>query len=175
MFVKKPSICFFGFFLLICLFQINFANSSIVVKKISKEKFFELNDLIVNKKYYDFRRNKENKIFNLMYYAISNDGKYSSFSICDTHRFNRYDCVDYLEKVKTQKGCERIARQKCFILISNEYLVINNHRIELKKIENESILNSEITKLNIEIEYSNQILNKPLIIYTKSFNFDLDE
>ena len=175
MFKKKK---FLIFFICIVFFNLTTAlsHSAIEIKKISKEKFIELNNLLINKSYFDTRKNKLNKNFNLLYYAISRDGNYSSFSICDNYANNqRYDCVDYVEKFITLKSCERIAKQKCDILVANEKLILNKSKINLKNIKDQNFLIASLGKNNISIEKSNLFQSKPIVIYSKSFNFDLDE
>jgi len=172
---KIKLFIFFSFIFLMNLIT-NFSNASSPIKTISKEKFTELNNLLINKSYFDFRKNKENKSFHLLYYAISVDGNYSSFSICDNYANNgRYDCVDYVEKFITLKSCEKIAMQKCAILIANEKLVLNNNVIHLKYLNDKNFLVSSLIENKISIQKTSSIKTKPLIIYSKSFNFDLDE
>ena len=54
----------------------NPAYSAEKLKSLSSQRFEEINNLLVNQKYFDERRKTENTMFNLMYYAISNDGNY---------------------------------------------------------------------------------------------------
>ena len=175
MFKKNFFLIFF-----ICIIFLNLttvlSHSAIEIKKISKQKFIELNNLLTNKSYFDTRKNKQNKHFHLLYYAISLDGNYSSFSICDNYANNqKYDCVDHVEKFITLKSCERIAKQKCGILVTNEKLILNKIKINLKNIKDQNFLIASLEKNNISIEKSNLFQSKPLVIYSKSFNFDLDE
>ena len=175
MFKKNFFLIFF-----ICIIFLNLttvlSHSAIEIKKISKQKFIELNNLLTNKSYFDTRKNKQNKHFHLLYYAISLDGNYSSFSICDNYANNqKYDCVDHVEKFITLKSCERIAKQKCGILVTNEKLILNKVKINLKNIKDQNFLIASLEKNNISIEKSNLFQSKPLVIYSKSFNFDLDE
>lgn len=153
----------------------NPAYSAEKLESLSSQRFEEINNLLVNQKYFDERRKTENTMFNLMYYAISNDGNYSSFSICDIGKGSRYECVDYFEKFLTQKGCERISNQKCTVLVAYEKLIINNKETKLDKIIDSNDLNKEFQHANIKIEKNNTNQIKPLVIYTKLFNFDLDE
>lgn len=175
MFKKNFFLIFF-----ICIIFLNLttvlSHSAVEIKKISKQKFIELNNLLTNKSYFDTRKNKQNKHFHLLYYAISLDGNYSSFSICDNYANNqKYDCVDHVEKFITLKSCERIAKQKCAILVTNEKLILNKIKINLKNIKDQNFLIASLEKNNISIEKSNLFQSKPLVIYSKSFNFDLDE
>lgn len=173
---KKIKIFTFFSFVFFMNLLTDFSSASSPITSISKEKFTELNNLLINKSYFDIRKNKENKRFHLLYYAISADGNYSSFSICDDYANNgRYDCVDYVEKFITLKSCEKIAMQKCTILVANKKLVLNNNKINLKYLKDKNFLVTNLLENKISIQKTNSIKTKPLIIYSKSFNFDLDE
>lgn len=102
------------------------------INEISQDKFNQLNSLL-NNQFFDPRRNKQTKIFQLMYFALSKDGQFSSISICDTNAMSYYDCIDINEKSKTQKNCEKISKQKCFIIVSKNKLLLNEKNYFLKK------------------------------------------
>ena len=149
------------------------ASENLEIKEISEEKYNQLT-LLLNNQFFDPRRNANIKIFKLMYYALSNDGKFSSISICDTNAMSDYDCIDTNEKFKTKKSCERISEQKCSVIINKNKLILNDKTFNIDKSINQKIVEYfydqkiKISKTNIDKQ------NSTKVIFTGLQSRDLD-
>lgn len=141
-------------------------------KYISEDKLNELN-LLINGSFFDKRRNKINKNFNLLYYALSSDGKYSSLTLCDAPSMHGYDCVDLNDQFLTKKSCEKISNQKCHIIINRDRLNLNNQIFNIGYIKKDYFLEI-VKKQNITILKIDE--NKETAIrFTRLFSSDLDD
>ena len=63
-----------------------------------------------------------------MYFSLSKNGNISAFSFCEDDMLG---CVSNLVKYQTVKKCERIAKEKCYIIAIGNNLVINKKKISL--------------------------------------------
>jgi len=164
--------------LIIILFFLLLSNSLVAsennkIKEISEEKYNQLTSLL-NNQFLDPRRNAYTEIFILMYYALSNDGKFSSISICDTNAMSDYDCIDTNEKFKTKKSCERISKQRCSVIINKNKLILNGKTFNIDKTINQKIVEYfydqkiKISKTNIDKK------NSTKVIFTGLQSRDLD-
>ena len=165
--------------IVLIVFLLNFlafhdkAIAKIKIKEISEEKFSELN-LLINNSFFDERKNQKTEIFNLMYYALSEDGKYSSLTICDTPKMHEYDCIDLNEKYLTKKKCEKISRQNCVMIINQKKLQLNNKSYILKEIKKENF--KEIIKQDgIAISKIKDSRRKSIIRFAGLYSRDLDD
>jgi hypothetical protein len=168
---KIKQLVFFLSFLLIS-FNLN-AIENQKIKEISEDKLNQLNSLL-NNQFFDPRRNQYTKIFQLMYYALSNDGNFSSISICDTDPISDYDCIDNFEKFMTIKNCEKISQQTCSIIINKNKLLLNEKIYFLTRENNQILKYFNKEKIKISKKIANK-KNSTKVIFTGLQSRDLDD
>ena len=98
---------------------------------VSKEVFDRMNNYLEGK---INSKNLSKKASNIsgVYFSISNDGQFSSSSFCDAYDFN--DCAEQHLGFQTLKSCERISKQKCFLIFrGREFLPTRSKKFELEK------------------------------------------
>ena len=119
-----------------------FANAASFLKKntlnmkdikfdVSKEVFDRMKNYLEGK---INSKNLSKKASNIsgVYFSISNDGQFSSSSFCDAYDFN--DCAEQHLGFQTLKSCERISKQKCFLIFrGKEFLPTRAKQFELEK------------------------------------------
>ena len=119
-----------------------FANAASFLKKntlnmkdikfdVSKEVFDRMKNYLEGK---INSKNLSKKASNIsgVYFSISNDGQFSSSSFCDAFDFN--DCAEQHLGFQTLKSCERISKQKCFLIFrGKEFLPTRAKQFELEK------------------------------------------
>lgn len=79
-------------------------------------------------------KNLSKKVSNIsgVYFSISNDGQFSSSSFCDAYDFS--DCAEQHLGFQTLKSCERISKQKCFLIFrGKEFLPTRSKQFDLEK------------------------------------------
>ena len=120
-----------------------FANAASFLKKntlsIKENAKFGINKEVFDrmKNYLEGKINSKNlskKASNIsgVYFSISNDGQFSSSSFCDAYDFN--DCAEQHLGFQTLKSCERISKQKCFLIFrGREFLPTRSKQFELEK------------------------------------------
>ena len=136
------------FIIIITLIIVNtshfyFANAASFLKKntlnmeenikfnISKEIFDRMNNYLEGKINSKNLNTKKSNIAGI-YFSISNDGQFSSSSFCDAYDFN--DCAEQHLGFQTLKSCERISKQKCFLIFrGKEFLPTRSKQFEFKK------------------------------------------
>jgi len=119
-----------------------FANAASFLKKntlnmkdikfdVSKEVFDRMKNYLEGKINSKNLRKKASNISGI-YFSISNDGQFSSSSFCDAYDFN--DCAEQHLGFQTLKSCERISKQKCFLIFrGREFLPTRSKQFELEK------------------------------------------
>ena len=80
-----------------------------------------------------------------MYFALSESGSNTAISYCQDFLMT---CDKNLVKIRTKMLCERISNEKCKIIFNEDKFLINNKRINVKKIE-------ELKKYFIIVKESN--------------------
>lgn len=119
-------------------------NSSI--KKISNQNLKRLENFLSGN-FYSYQQNNFQKNVHGAYFALSETGTTSVLSYCvETIE----ECILDNAQFITKKKCERISNEKCFIILSQNTLVMNNNKyiIENNLNENKKYFETFISKKN---------------------------
>lgn len=157
-------------FIIINTSNLYFANASSFLKKntlnikenikfdVSKEVFDRMNNYLEGK---INSKNLSKKASNIsgVYFSISNDGRFSSSSFCDAYDFN--DCAEQHLGFQTLKSCERISKQKCFLIFrGKEFLPTRSKQFVLEK--NFKINDSKVLTKHYDIQgFTVEEINDP--------------
>ena len=106
-------------------FQYTFNSDNI---KISEKTYNRLIEYKIGTFYSNVYRKKFSETKG-MYFSLSANGNIAAFSFCEDDMLG---CVSNLVKYQTVKKCERIAKEKCYIIAIGNNLVINKKKISLK-------------------------------------------
>jgi len=96
-----------------------------------------------------------------IYFALSEDGMNSVISYCEDDSI--WNCSVDFAKYQSLKRCEKISKQKCFVIGNNREILINkesykitreNTENDIKSIKNIKITNSNPNFLHSDIRYN---------------------
>lgn len=100
--------------------------------KISNTTYMRIKGYL-NGNFYSENLNKKLYQISGIYFSISQDGNYSTTSFCDADDFSL--CAEQMLAYQTLKKCERISKQKCFLIFRGKtFLPLITNNIDIKKI-----------------------------------------